>query len=56
MGNVFFYFVVVQADEPAPVGNYELRKREEETRLQDFHNKLRTLELNLQSPETSEAR
>ncbi|XP_041921375.1 nephrocystin-1 isoform X2 [Alosa sapidissima] len=46
---------LTKADEPAPVGNYELRKREEETRLQDFHNQLRALELNLQSPETSEA-
>ncbi|XP_062375418.1 nephrocystin-1 [Sardina pilchardus] len=46
---------LTKADEPAPVGNYELRKQEEETRLQDFHNQLRTLELNLQSPETSEA-
>ncbi len=38
----------MQADEPAPVGNYEQWKREEEKRLLTLHERLQSLALQLQ--------
>ncbi|XP_063047110.1 nephrocystin-1 [Engraulis encrasicolus] len=46
---------LTKADEPAPVGRYDQLKREEDTRLQAFHNQLHALRLHLQTPEESEA-
>lgn len=48
--NLFF-----QADEPAPVGNYDQRKQEEERRLQNVLERLNTLFLELSPPGPSSA-
>lgn len=44
-----------KADEPAPVGNYDLRKREEEGRLDNVLERLNTLFLELSPPGPSSA-
>ncbi|KAJ0067014.1 hypothetical protein NL108_006246, partial [Boleophthalmus pectinirostris] len=43
-------FVLEKADEPAPVGNYEQRKQEEVTKLQNILKHLETLFLELSPP------
>lgn len=50
--NVFSAF---QADEPAPVGNYDQRKQEEETRLQIVLERLNALIVELSPPGPSSA-
>lgn len=44
-----------KADEPAPVGNYDLRKQEEERRLHNVLERLNTLFLELSPPGPSSA-
>lgn len=48
-------FSDLQADEPAPVGNYGQRKQEEERRLQNVLERLNTLYLELSPPGPSSA-
>lgn len=44
------FSICSQADELAPVGNYEQRKQEEEKRLQNILDRLNTLSLELSPP------
>uniref|UniRef100_A0A3B4YE76 Nephronophthisis 1 n=1 Tax=Seriola lalandi dorsalis TaxID=1841481 RepID=A0A3B4YE76_SERLL len=46
---------LTKANEPAPVGNYDQRKQEEERRLQNFLERLNTLSLELSPPGPSTA-
>ncbi|TKS85946.1 Nephrocystin-1 [Collichthys lucidus] len=46
---------LTKADEPAPVGNYDQRKQEQERRLQDMLERIDTLSLKLSPPGPSSA-